>query len=81
MPTRTAPILSLAKRLAPLVFDYARTYIIFEEFSKEGLDAYKQIVLPKLWDYGVDENDFCDAKRVCSIIRNREKRLELSINK
>lgn len=68
-------------RLAPLVFDYARTYIIFEEFSKEGLDAYKQIVLPKLWDYGVDENDFCDAKRVCSIIRNREKRLELSINK
>ena len=61
-------------RLAPLVFDYARTYIIFEEFSQEGLDAYRQIVLPKLWDYGVDEDDFHDAKRACSIIRNREKR-------
>lgn len=60
-------------RLAPAVFDYARTYVIFDEFSKEGLEAYKQIVLPNLWKNGIDECDFNDAVRASSIIRNREK--------
>ena len=60
-------------RLAPAVFDYARTYVIFDEFSKEGLEAYKQIVMPDLWASGVEESDFYDAIRACSIIRNHEK--------
>ena len=60
-------------RLAPAVFDYARTYVIFDEFSKEGLEAYKQIVMPGLWKTGIKESDFNDAVRVCTIIRKREK--------
>ena len=60
-------------RLAPAVFDYARTYVIFDEFSQEGLEAYKQIVLPDLWETGIKESDFKDAVHACSIIRNHEK--------
>ena len=60
-------------RLAPAVFDYARTYVIFDEFSKEGLEAYKAIVLPDLWATGIKESDFMDAVRACTIIRKREK--------
>lgn len=60
-------------RLAPAVFDYARTYVIFDEFSKEALEVYKQTVLPNLWEFGVEEKDFYDAVKACAIIRNREK--------
>ena len=60
-------------RLAPAVFDYARTYVIFDEFSKEALEVYKQIVLPDLWASGVGESDFYDAVRASLIIRKREK--------
>ena len=60
-------------RLAPAVFDYARTYVIFDEFSKEGLEAYKQIVMPDLWAMGVKESGFYDAVRASEIIRKREK--------
>lgn len=61
-------------RLAPPVFDYARTYVIFEEFSKLGLDIYVKNVLPQLWAMGVSENDFFDAVKVCKIIRQKEKK-------
>ena len=60
-------------RLAPEVFDYARTYVIFDEFSKEGLEAYKAIVMPDLWKKGIKEADFEAAVRASKIIRNREK--------
>ena len=60
-------------RLAPEVFDYARTYVIFDEFSKEGLEAYKAIVMPDLWKRGIKEADFEAAVRASKIIRNREK--------
>lgn len=60
-------------RLAPAVFDYARTYVIFDEFSKEALEVYKQTVLPNLWEFGVEEKDFYDAVKACAIIRNIEK--------
>ena len=63
-------------RLAPPVFDYARTYVIFEEFSKEALEIYKEKVLPYMWDTGVSEKDFKDALEVSRIIRNREKGLQ-----
>lgn len=60
-------------RLAPPVFDYARTYVIFEEFSKEALEIYKAKVLPDMWDTGVSAMDFADALEVSRIIRNHEK--------
>ena len=62
-------------RIAPLIFDYARTYVILDEFSQEGLEAYKQIVLPDLLELGVEEKDFYDAVRVCSILRRQEKEI------
>ena len=62
-------------RLAPMVFDYARTYVIFEEFSQEGLAAYKEWILPQMWAQGVSEEDFREAVKACAIIRNREKTL------
>ncbi len=63
-------------RLAPPVFDYARTYVIFEEFSKEALEIYTEKVLPGMWDTGVSAKDFEDALEVSRIIRNREKGLQ-----
>ena len=62
-------------RIAPLIFDYARTYVILDEFSQEGLEAYKQTVLPDLLELGVEEKDFYDAVRVCSILRRQEKEI------
>jgi hypothetical protein len=61
-------------RIAPFVFDYARTYVIFDEFSQEGLAVYKERVLPRMWQRGVSEEDFEDAVKVCSILRAKEKR-------
>ncbi|MBO4807604.1 MAG: aminoglycoside phosphotransferase family protein [Lachnospiraceae bacterium] len=61
-------------RIAPAVFDYARTYTVFDEFSKEALEAYKAIVLPKMWESGISEEDFHDAVKVSKIIRDGEKR-------
>ena len=61
-------------RIAPFVFDYARTYVIFDEFSKEGLAVYKEKVLPQMWEKGVTEEDFEDAVKICSIFRSKEKR-------
>lgn len=60
-------------RIAPAVFDYARTYVIFEEFSKEALEVYKQVVLPDLWSSGVSKDDFSSAIKACTILRQREK--------
>lgn len=47
--------------------------MIFDEFSKEALEVYKQTVLPNLWEFGVEEKDFYDAVKACAIIRKSEK--------
>ena len=60
-------------RLAPAVFDYARTYVIFDEFSQEALHYYKEQVLPQMWKQGVPEEDFADAVKACFLMRKREK--------
>ena len=60
-------------RIAPPVFDYARTYVIFDEFSQEGLALYKKAVASDIASLGITDDDFKDAVMVCSIIRNREK--------
>lgn len=60
-------------RIAPVVFDYARTYVIFDEFSKEGLRVYEAVVMPDVKELGVSDSDFADALTVCSAIRKHEK--------
>lgn len=60
-------------RLAPAVFDYARTYVIFNEFAKDALDFYKASVWPDIQTLGISEEDFFDAVKVCSVLRSKEK--------
>ena len=60
-------------RLAPPVFDYARTYVIFNEFAKEVLDIYKTAVWPDLLSLDISEEDFFEAVKVCTILRSHEK--------
>ena len=60
-------------RLAPPVFDYARTYVIFDEFAKEALEFYKAAVWPDVEALGISENDFFDAVKVCTVLRSKEK--------
>ncbi|MBR5040236.1 MAG: hypothetical protein IKX68_03880 [Clostridiales bacterium] len=60
-------------RIAPAVFDYARTYVIFDEFSQEGLAIYKQVIADDIKALGISDEDFQDALTVCAVIRNREK--------
>ena len=60
-------------RLAPPVFDYARTYVIFNEFAKEAVGFYKAAVWPDLQALGISEEDFFDAVKVCTVLRNHEK--------
>ena len=60
-------------RLAPAVFDYARTYVIFNEFAKDALDFYKASVWPDIQALGISEEDFFDVVKVCSVLRSKEK--------
>lgn len=60
-------------RLAPAVFDYARTYVIFNEFAKDALDFYKASVWPDIQALCISEEDFFDAVKVCSVLRSKEK--------
>ena len=60
-------------RVAPAVFDYARTYVIFNEFAKEALEFYKAAVWPDVQALGISEDDFFDAVKACTILRSHEK--------
>lgn len=60
-------------RLAPPVFDYARTYVIFNEFAKEAVDFYKAAIWPDIQALGISEEDFFDAVKVCTVLRSKEK--------
>lgn len=60
-------------RIAPALFDYARTYVIFDEFSKEALEIYKKVVAQDIETLGIFDSDFADAVEVCKVIRKREK--------
>ena len=60
-------------RIAPAIFDYARTYVIFDEFSQEGLAIYKQVIADDIKALGIFDEDFQDALTVCAVIRKREK--------
>lgn len=60
-------------RVAPPVFDYARTYVIFDEFAKEAVEFYKAAVWPDVQALGISDEDFSDAVKVCAAIRSHEK--------
>jgi len=59
-------------RLAPAVFDYARTYVIFQEFSKVALALYKQSIMQDLQALDISDADFNAALQACKIIRQVE---------
>jgi len=61
-------------RIAPAVFDYARTYVIFNECAPEVLDLYKEAVASDMKALGITDEDFADAIMVSKIIREREKK-------
>ncbi len=60
-------------RVAPPVFDYARTYVIFNDFAKEAVEFYKSAVWPDVQTLGISDEDFSDAVKVCTILRSKEK--------
>ena len=60
-------------RLAPPVFDYARTYVIFDEFAKEAVEFYRATVWEDVLSLGITKDDFYEAVKVCTILRRHEK--------
>lgn len=60
-------------RLAPPVFDYARTYVIFDEFAKDALEVYRHAVRDDILALGISDEDFAAAVKVCAILREHEK--------
>ncbi|MBR6402273.1 MAG: phosphotransferase [Eubacterium sp.] len=76
IPTNdTNPIIIdwINSRIAPAVFDYARTYVIFKEFAQEILPLYEQEIASDIRSLKVSDEDFADAITVCSILREQEK--------
>ena len=63
----------ITARLAPPVFDYARTWVIFSEASKEAVDFYMQTIWKDVQTLGISEDDFYEAVEVSKIIRSHEK--------
>ena len=60
-------------RLAPAVFDYARTYVVLKECAPEILSLYEESVAADIAALKISDEDFADAVTACTIIRNKEK--------
>ena len=61
-------------RIAPAIFDYARTYVILNEYAPEVLGMYKDAVAADMKSLGITDDDFADAIMVSEVIREREKK-------
>ena len=61
-------------RIAPAVFDYARTYVILKEYAPEVLKIYNEAIAQDMRSLGITDEDFADAVLVSQIIRDREKK-------
>lgn len=61
-------------RIAPAVFDYARTFVILEEFAKDILAFYEKVIAADLDALKISKEDFLDAVCVCRILRQQEKK-------
>ena len=59
-------------RIAPAVFDYARTYVIFREFAPEISEKYLEAISSDI--EGVSGEDLQDAITVCAVLREIEKK-------
>ena len=60
-------------RVAPPIFDYARTYVIFDEFAKVALPFYEKAVVEDIKKLNITEDDLKEAVKVCRIIRKHER--------
>lgn len=60
-------------RIAPAVFDYARTYVVLKEFAPEILSLYEEAVAADIAALQISDEDFADAVTACTIIRQQEK--------
>ena len=72
----TTPIIIdwMNSRIAPAVFDYARTYVICREFAPEIIPLYEQAITVDIKSLKISEEDFADAVTVCAILREQEKK-------
>lgn len=61
-------------RIAPAVFDYARTYVILRECAPDVLGMYEAAVAADMRSLGITDEDFADAVMVSQVIRDREKK-------
>ena len=61
-------------RIAPAVFDYARTYEILGECAPEVLGMYEAAIASDMRFLGITDEDFADAVMVSQVIRDREKK-------
>lgn len=61
-------------RIAPAVFDYARTFVILEEFAKDILAFYERVIVADLDALNISKEDFWDAVSACRILRQQEKK-------
>ncbi len=60
-------------RIAPPVIDYARTYVVIEEFVKELLPYYQAAIAEDMKKLGIEDRDLQDAISVERIIRQHER--------
>lgn len=61
-------------RIAPPVFDYARTYAVFKEFAPEAVALYEKAVGADIAALGISDSDFADAVTVSTVVRECERR-------
>ena len=61
-------------RIAPVVFDYARTYAVFKEFAPEAVALYEKAVGSDIAALGISDSDFADAVKVSETVRACERR-------
>ena len=62
-------------RIAPPVFDYARSEVIIHEYAPELIPMYRKAMASDMEALGITEDDYAAAIAVCSILRAGEKRL------
>ena len=60
-------------RIAPPVFDFARTHVILDEFAKEAVEYYEAAIAADKAALAITDADYADAIKVCYALRQHEK--------
>lgn len=63
-------------RLGDPFVDYVRTYMLIEQSSKEYLEIYMERVLPDMWEIGITEEQFENAKKAFQIIDDYKEKYD-----